>query len=105
MISELLNGFLEEVEIRRIVPSRRALRNSLSSLDELMASISEKGLLHPIVVRPVESHFEVVAGMRRFEACKRLGMKKIPSHIASLDEREAYEISLIENIRICPPSF
>jgi ParB family chromosome partitioning protein len=64
-----------------------------------MASIAEKGLLHPIVVRPVERRFEVVAGMRRLEACKRLGIKKIPCHIAYLDEREAFEVSLIENLQ------
>jgi ParB family chromosome partitioning protein len=65
------------------------LRNDLGQLDELIASIEEKGLLEPIVVRPVEDGFEVVAGYRRLEACKRLGWRKIPCQIIELDDRES----------------
>jgi len=75
------------------------LRSDLGQLDELIASIEEKGLLEPIVVRPVEDGFEVVAGYRRLEACKRLGWRRIPCHIIELDDREAYEVSLIENLQ------
>lgn len=64
-----------------------------------MASIEEKGLLQPIVVRPVGDGFEVVAGNRRLEACRMLKMSRIPSHIIELDDREAYEASLIENVQ------
>jgi ParB family chromosome partitioning protein len=57
-----LTGFLESVELSRIRPSRRALRSQMGSLEELIASIEEKGLLEPVVVRPVENGFEIVAG-------------------------------------------
>lgn len=60
----------------------------------------EKGLLQPIVVRPVgEDRFEVVAGTRRFEACRRLKISSIPCYISELDDKEAYEVSLIENLQ------
>jgi ParB family transcriptional regulator, chromosome partitioning protein len=64
-----------------------------------MLSIQDKGLLEPIIVRPVEDGFEVVAGMRRFEACKRLGWRGLPAHVVELDDREAFEVSLLENIQ------
>jgi ParB family transcriptional regulator, chromosome partitioning protein len=94
-------GFVEQLDIKKVHPPKRSLRSELRSVDELMASVLEVGLLEPIVVRPMpdEKGFEVVAGNRRLEACKRLGMRKIPSHIVELDEREAYEASLIENIQ------
>jgi len=97
--SNPLSGFLEELDVRRIRPSRRGLRDELGSLDELVASIEEKGLLQPIVVRPVEEGFEVVAGNRRLEACKRLKINKIPCVVVELDDREAFEASLIENLQ------
>jgi ParB family chromosome partitioning protein len=94
-------GFVEQLDIRRIHQSRHSLRRELCSVEELMASVLEVGLLEPIIVRPMpeQKGFEVVAGNRRLEACKRLGMRKIPSHVVELDEREAYEVSLIENIQ------
>ena len=94
-----LAGFLESLEIKRISPSKNALRTQMGSLDELAASIDEKGLLEPIVVRPIATGFEVVAGNRRLEACKRIGMRSIPSHVVDLDDREAFEMSLVENIQ------
>jgi ParB family chromosome partitioning protein len=94
-----LSGFLEELDIKRIHPALRALRSELGGLDELTASIMEKGLLQPIVVRPVDNGFEVVAGNRRLEACRRLGMSRIPCHIVDFEDKEAYEASLIENIQ------
>jgi ParB family chromosome partitioning protein len=90
---------LEELEIHAIRPPKYSLRSDLGMLEELMSSIGEKGLLEPVVVRPVGDGFEVVAGCRRLEACRRLGWRKIPCHIIELDDREAYEASLIENLQ------
>ena len=94
-----LTGFLDSLEIKRISPSKRALRREMGSLGELVASIAEKGLLEPIVVRPSGESFEVVAGNRRLEACKRLGMRSIPCHVVDLDDKESFEVSLVENIQ------
>ncbi len=62
-------------------------------------SIIQKGLLQPIIVRPKEERFEIVAGNRRYEACKRAGWSKILCHIVELDDREAFEVSIAENIQ------
>jgi len=66
---------------------------------ELASSIKEKGLLQPILVRIKESYFEIVSGNRRYQACKSLGWRKIICHVLELDDKEAFEISLIENIQ------
>jgi ParB family chromosome partitioning protein len=94
-----LAGFLDEVKIRKTRLSRRSLRADLGNLEELQLSISKIGLLQPIVVRPVEDGYEVVAGNRRFEACHRLGWIKIPCHIVELNDKEAFEVSLVENVQ------
>jgi ParB family transcriptional regulator, chromosome partitioning protein len=94
-----LVGFLESLELRMIRPSKIALRRDSGSLTGLMSSIQDKGLLEPIIVRPTGDGFEVVAGMRRFEACKKLGLRRIPAHVVELDDREAFEVSLLENIQ------
>ena len=69
------------------------------NLEIIANSIRQHGLLQPIVVRPKENYFEVVIGCRRFLACKSLKWKKIPCHTAHLNDIQAYEISLVENIR------
>ena len=94
-----MTGFMEGLEIKRISPARNALRSEMGSLDELAASIAEKGLLEPIVVRFAPGGFEVVAGNRRLEACKMLGMRSIPCHVVDLDDKEAFEVSLVENVQ------
>ncbi|HUI24201.1 MAG TPA: ParB/RepB/Spo0J family partition protein [Nitrososphaerales archaeon] len=94
-----LAGFLESVEVRMIRPPRVVLRTGSGPVNGLMQSIQDKGLLEPIIIRPVEDEFEVVAGMRRFEACKRLGWRRLPAHVVELSDREAFEVSLLENIQ------
>jgi len=94
-----LAGFLESVEVRMIRPPRVVLRTESGPIKGLMLSIRDKGLLEPIIVRPAEDGFEVVAGMRRFEACKKLGWRRLPAHVVELDDREAFEVSLLENIQ------
>lgn len=94
-----LMGILENVELRRIHHSSNNLRGEVGPLDELVTSIEQTGLLEPMVVRPAEDGFEVVAGNRRLDACKVLKMSKVPCHIVELDDKEAFEVSLIENVQ------
>ncbi len=94
-----LAGYLESIELRMIRPSGMALRNETGPMSGLMVSIQDKGLLEPIIVRPAGDGFEVVAGMRRYDACKRLGWRRVPAHVVELDDREAFEVSLLENIQ------
>ncbi len=99
MSAPSLAGFLDEVKIKETRLSHLSLRADLGRLDELMASIDKVGLLQPIVVRPVDDGYEVIAGNRRFEACRRLGWIKVPCHVVELDDKESFEISLIENVQ------
>lgn len=68
-------------------------------LDELVASIKEKGVLQPILVREKNSQYEVIAGERRLKAARLLGMREIPAIIKSVSDKEALVIALVENIQ------
>jgi ParB family chromosome partitioning protein len=98
--TELIRGIIDDVDIFKIEPPSLSLRFQLTNIDELARSIEEKGLLHPLVVRPTNAgSFEIVTGNRRFSACKSLGWRKILCHIVELDDKDAFEISLIENVQ------
>jgi ParB family transcriptional regulator, chromosome partitioning protein len=97
--SPLILGLIEDVDICRIKRSSNSYRNHNVEIAELAHSIKGKGLLQPILVRTKESYFEIVSGNRRYNACKSLGWRKIICHILELDDKEAFEISLIENIQ------
>lgn len=94
-----LVGSLEDIAMSDIVLPKRIIRESLSDIEELINSIHTIGLLQPIVVRIQQSGYEIVAGCRRYTACKRLGWKKIPCHVVELNDRQSYEVSIIENIQ------
>ncbi len=70
-----------------------------STNSELVNSIRQNGLLHPIVVRTKGSFFEIIAGCRRYSACRVLGLRKIICHVVELDDKSAFEVSLTENIQ------
>ena len=69
------------------------------SIDELSRSIKKHGLLQPIIVRPINRGFEIVAGHRRFQACKLLRWKTIPAMVKDVSDKDAFEIQLVENIQ------
>ena len=70
------------------------------ALEELCESIRENGLLQPILVRRYgEGRFQIIAGERRYRACKMAGLTEIPSIILDKDDRKTAEIALIENIQ------
>jgi ParB family chromosome partitioning protein len=68
------------------------------NVEELALSIRQQGLLQPIVVRPKNHKYEVVAGNRRLEAVRSLKLRKISCHVIELSDREAYEVALVENV-------
>jgi ParB family transcriptional regulator, chromosome partitioning protein len=82
-------------------PYRRS--DFLVENEELANSINRQGLLQPIIVRPTDSSsmkaYAVVAGNRRFNACRALGWKEIPCKVVHVGEKEAFQISLVENIQ------
>lgn len=97
-----LIGFAEDLSVFDIVSSSNVLRIGHDNVQELTDSINKIGLLAPIVVRPsISGGFEIVAGNRRFKACKKLGWKKISCRIVELDDKAAFEASIAENVQRC----
>jgi ParB family transcriptional regulator, chromosome partitioning protein len=89
----------EDVDIDKISLANQLRKDSNYYITELIDSIREVGLLQPIVVRVNSNeHFHVVCGCRRYTACKALRWKKIPCIVVDANDREAFEISLIENM-------
>lgn len=80
-------------------PVRYKLPINSPELTNLKSSIKEHGLLQPIVIRPLEHGFEIVAGHRRFTACRSMRWRFIPSKIRDLSDKQTFEIQLTENIQ------
>ena len=70
-----------------------------SKLEDLKASIKEKGILQPILVRKHENGYEIVAGERRLRAAKAVGLEQVPVIIKNVTDREAFVLALVENIQ------
>lgn len=69
------------------------------SLHELVESIREQGIIQPLIVRKVDSHYELIAGERRWRAAKTLGLKDAPVILREATDREVLELALIENLQ------
>jgi ParB family chromosome partitioning protein len=91
-------NFVELVPVRSVVVSPSALREDVGDIEELAASIKSKGLIEPIIVRPVRGKFEIIAGHRRFQACRMNRFVEVPAVVMDIGDREAFEVSLEENI-------
>jgi len=70
-----------------------------TGLDELKRSIQEHGILEPLIVRPFNGGYQLVAGERRYRAAKELGLEMVPVVIKELDDRTVKEIMLLENLQ------
>ena len=94
---------VEQIEMKMIRPSQFPIRDKFQRADPdcetLINSIREHGLFQPILIRPLERGFEIVAGHRRFQACRSLRWRFIPSKIRELSDKQAYEIQSTENIQ------
>ncbi|UAK24657.1 ParB/RepB/Spo0J family partition protein [Sphingomonas nostoxanthinifaciens] len=69
------------------------------ALDELAASLSSRGLIQPIVVRPRKGSYEIVAGERRWRAAQRAGLHQVPVIVRQLDDAETIELAIVENVQ------
>ena len=92
---------VREIEIGRIRPNPNQPRKSFdeAALAELAASIRERGVLQPILVRTVDDGFEIIAGERRWRAAQQARLHKIPALVRAMDDAATAEIALIENIQ------
>lgn len=68
-------------------------------MEELVASIKQKGIIQPLVVRRVDDYYQIIAGERRWRAAQKAGLKELPVTIQDVSEDWALEIALIENIQ------
>lgn len=91
-----------KIKLSEIEPNRAQPRQDFdeTALAELSDSISRHGLLQPIIVRPMTSGgYQIVAGERRWRACRMAGLTEVPVIIKELDDRAFTEIALIENLQ------
>ncbi|MCI5044533.1 MAG: ParB/RepB/Spo0J family partition protein [Aquisalinus sp.] len=99
-----VSGSQERLPIEFIIPDPKQPRKTFSdeAMEELATSISEKGLLQPILVRPAQGHaerYQIVAGERRWRAAQKAQLHEVPVIIRSLSDAETAEIALIENLQ------
>ncbi len=95
-------SIVEHIEMKMVRPSQFSIRdkcNDHQEVESLIMSIKEHGLLQPILIRPYQNSFEIVAGHRRFYACKSLRWRHIPCKIRELSDKQAFEIQITENIQ------
>lgn len=92
---------LRQIKLSQIVADPEQPRRSFdeAALEDLTSSISEHGVLQPIVVMPFEGGYQIVAGERRYRASKKAGLDKIPALIRTLSGQHKLELSLIENLQ------
>ena len=90
------------IELIHRNPEQPRRQFSEAELAELEASIRDKGVLQPILVRPsphASGEYEIVAGERRWRAAQRVGLRAIPALVRALNDNRALEITLIENVQ------
>ena len=94
-------GEIQHVPLTKIVrnPAQPRTQFAPASIQELAASIRERGVLQPVLLRPSGEGFQLVAGERRFLAAREAGFNSIPAIIRPLTDRESLLIALIENIQ------
>jgi len=96
-------GGAKRLPVEFIIANRANPRRDFDAdqLDELTNSIREKGVMQPLLVRPTEDPniFEIIAGERRWRASQRAGLHDVPVIIRQVDDREALELAIIENVQ------
>ncbi len=90
-----------EVPVGEILPGAMQPRNGMDddTLNELAESIRENGIMQPLVVRPREGGYELIAGERRWRASQMAGLATVPIVIRDVDDRTALELALVENLQ------
>ena len=94
-------GGVQMLRLSQVDPNRSQPRRIFEedALDELADSIRQFGVLQPILVQKKDGRYEIIAGERRWRACRKAGLKEIPAIIREYSDQETLEISLIENIQ------
>src|SRR5262245_60089960 len=87
------------VPIDQIDPNPNQPRQVMGDLSELIASIAEKGIIEPLIVRQRGERFQIIAGERRYQASVQAGLRELPVVVREVDDSEVVELALIENLQ------
>lgn len=87
------------IPVEEIQPNPGQPRQAIGDLSELVASVREKGILEPILVRKDGVRYQIIAGERRYRAACEAGLDEVPCVIRDADEAEVMELALIENLQ------
>lgn len=101
-VEEIKVKAVDEVPIMQVVPNPDQPRTNFKKeeIEELAASIEKDGVLQPILVRKAgKDTYQIIAGERRWQACRLAGLEKVPIRIKEADDGKALELALIENIQ------
>ena len=92
---------VQQVSLASIVPSPLQPRREFAreALEELIDSIRQRGIIQPLIVRPIHDTFELIAGERRWRAAKEIGLTEAPVLVRQATDLEVLELSLIENLQ------
>ena len=98
---KVLDEKITELRISEIEPNRDQPRKEFNkqALLELSESIATHGVMQPIVVRPHEDIYQIIAGERRWRACRMAGLNKVPVVVMEIDDKSAAEVALVENLQ------
>jgi ParB family chromosome partitioning protein len=103
-VDELMTKFEEEnigtmIPVQKICSNPFQPRANLGELDDLVASVREKGVLEPLLVKEDEGAFVLIAGERRLRAAQKAGLQQVPCVVMDVGEEEMLEIALVENLQ------
>lgn len=100
-VEQLEDRGISFIDINDIKPNEKQPRKNFDEekLEELAASIKEHGLIQPVILRRSEIGYEIVAGERRWRACRKAGIKEIPSIVKELTDEQNMLIAIIENMQ------
>ncbi len=87
------------VSIDQVDPNPNQPRQVMGDLSELIASITEKGVIEPLIVRQRGDRFQIIAGERRYQAAVQAGLQELPVVLRDVDDTEVIELALIENLQ------
>ena len=97
----MLEKVYKQIDINKIEANENQPRKVFDDekIEELATSIKENGLIQPIIVRKYNRNYQIIAGERRFRACKLAGLKTIPCVIKDIDDKQVDTYAIIENIQ------
>jgi ParB family chromosome partitioning protein len=87
------------IAIDQLDPNPNQPRQVMGDLSDLIASITEKGIIEPLIVRQRGERFQIIAGERRYQASVQAGLQELPVVIRDVDDTEVIELALIENLQ------